>query len=143
MEKKKYTLMLVDDEDIILNALKGAFEDDYNIITAVSGEEALSKIAKEQFEIIICDMRMPGIQGYDVLKSVVAKDQSIRRILLTGFSDEKAAQAAIDLGKIHQYKSKPINLIELGALLKTELQQYEKDKDRDMDRDRGGQGQAA
>ncbi|MBF0314983.1 MAG: response regulator [Oligoflexia bacterium] len=128
MNDKKYTLMLVDDEDIILSALCGAFEDDYHIITAVSGEEALSKIVKEHFDIIICDMRMPGIQGYDVLKAVVEKDESIRRILLTGFSDEKAAQAAIEVGKIHQYKSKPINIIELGNLLKEELKQYELNK---------------
>ncbi|MBF0298661.1 MAG: response regulator [Oligoflexia bacterium] len=128
MEEKKYTLMLVDDEDIILNALSGAFEDEYNIITAVSGEEALTKIAKEHFDVIICDMRMPGIQGYDVLKAVVEKDESIRRILLTGFSDEKAANAAIELGKIHQYISKPINLRDLAALLKEELNHYSKSK---------------
>ncbi|MBF0360288.1 MAG: response regulator [Oligoflexia bacterium] len=125
---KRYTLMLVDDEDVIISALSGAFEDDYNIITAVSGEEALTKIAREQFDIIICDMRMPGIQGYEVLKAVVEKDESIRRILLTGFSDEKAAQAAVELGKIHQFKSKPINLIELSKLLKDELKIYEQSK---------------
>lgn len=120
--------MLVDDEDVILSALRGAFEDDYNIITAFSGEEALSKIAAVNFHAIICDMRMPGIQGYDVLKAVVEKDESIRRILLTGFSDEKAAKAAVELGKIHQYKSKPINLLELIALVRDELNLYDKSK---------------
>mgnify|MGYP006428863917 CR=1 FL=1 len=126
MSDEKYTIMLVDDEDDILFALEGALEDEYNIITANSGEEALIKIEEEDFELIICDMRMPGIQGYDVLKAVVEKDESVRRILLTGFSDLESAKAAINLGKIHQHESKPLDLDKLTKIIESELKEYEK-----------------
>ncbi|MBT3235792.1 MAG: response regulator [Bdellovibrionales bacterium] len=126
MDDEKYTIMLVDDEDDILLALEGALEDDYNIITANSGEEALLLIEEEDFELIICDMRMPGIQGYDVLKAVVEKDESVRRILLTGYSDIESAQAAITLGKIHQHESKPINIPKLTAIIESELREHQK-----------------
>ena len=125
MSKKKYTIMIVDDEPMIVAALHDALMDDYTVITALSGEEALAKMA-EHFDLIICDMRMPGIQGYDVFKAVVAKSDLIPRILLTGYADLEAARAAINVGKIHRYESKPVNLAGLKKMVAAELARYSK-----------------
>ncbi|MGK5086877.1 response regulator [Bdellovibrionota bacterium FG-2] len=123
MTEKKYTIMIVDDEADIIEGLTDALSDDYNVISALSGEEALQKM-EEHFDLIICDMRMPGIQGYDVLKAVVKKDERIPKILLTGYADLEAAKAAVNAGKIQRYESKPLNIATLKKIVKEELERY-------------------
>jgi response regulator RpfG family c-di-GMP phosphodiesterase len=79
----------VDDERQILNSLKRTFAGSgYEVCLAESGEEALSILAHKVTDLVITDVRMPGMNGYQLLKEIRAKYLSIIRVVLSGYSDE-------------------------------------------------------
>ena len=105
---KPATLLFIDDEANILSALKRLFRPlGYTILTAESGAEALALLEKEQVDLLICDMRMPAMNGAEVLEQVRAKWPETVRILLTGYSDLDSTIAAINRGEIYRYIAKP------------------------------------
>ncbi len=125
--------MLVDDDTDLLGALRDALDDEYEIVTCSSGEEAvrrleLVKTKVTKLDAVICDMRMPGLQGTDVLKEVIKCNELMPRILLTGFTDLEAAKAAVNEGRIHHYESKPVEMTTLKQVLSKELALYEERK---------------
>jgi response regulator RpfG family c-di-GMP phosphodiesterase len=102
------TLLFIDDEANILAALKRLFRPlGYTILTAENGLEALALLEKEPVDLLICDMRMPVMNGAEVLEQVRAKWPGVVRILLTGYSDLDSTIAAINRGEIYRYIAKP------------------------------------
>jgi response regulator RpfG family c-di-GMP phosphodiesterase len=104
----KSTLLFIDDEANILAALKRLFKPlGYNVLTAESGTEAFALLEKENVDLVICDMRMPQMDGAEMLEQIRARWPDTVRILLTGYSDIKSTIAAINRGEIYRYVSKP------------------------------------
>jgi len=102
------TLLFIDDEANILAALKRLFRPlGYTILTAESGAEALALLEKESVDLMICDMRMPAMNGAEVLEQAHAKWPDMVRILLTGYADIDTTVAAINRGEIYRYIAKP------------------------------------
>lgn len=86
---KNESILFVDDEIQILNSLKRVFSGSgFITYTAKSGDEALSILAKETIDLVITDVRMPGMNGYELLKEVKAKYPSTIRMVLSGYTDE-------------------------------------------------------
>jgi putative nucleotidyltransferase with HDIG domain len=107
-------LLFVDDEPGILSAMKRVFRGaGYEIFTAGSGAEALALLETQPVDLIISDMRMPEMDGAQLLEKVFSRWPEIKRILLTGYSDASATIAAINKGKIWRYISKPWDDAEL------------------------------
>jgi len=103
-----FTLLCVDDEANILSSLKRLFRPaGYRVLTAASGEEALALMEKEAVDLIISDMRMPGMNGAQVLAAARARWPGTVRILLTGYADMGSTVEAINSGQLHRYISKP------------------------------------
>ena len=101
-------LLFVDDEENILNALRRLFRPlAYKIFTAGSGAEALALLEREPVDLIISDMRMPQMDGAQLLEQVRAKWPDTLRILLTGYADVSSTIAAINKGEIYRYIAKP------------------------------------
>lgn len=101
-------LLLVDDEANILNALRRLLRPlGYEITLAGSGEEALALLDEARPDLVISDMRMPGMQGAQLLAAVRERDPSIMRVLLTGYAEVASAVAAINEGGVYRYISKP------------------------------------
>ncbi|SHI27728.1 HDOD domain-containing protein [Desulfosporosinus lacus] len=87
MDKKN--ILLVDDETNILRSLKRALAGSpYQVYTAESGEEALNLFSSQDIDLLITDIRMPGMTGYQLLKEVKAKYPSVIRLVLSGYPDE-------------------------------------------------------
>jgi response regulator RpfG family c-di-GMP phosphodiesterase len=104
------TLLLVDDEPSVLSALRRLFRTPgYTTLLATSGAEALTLLREHAVDLVISDMRMPGMDGTTLLEAVRLHDPAIVRILLTGYSDISSTIAAINRGAIHRYFSKPWN----------------------------------
>ncbi|WP_435628540.1 HD domain-containing phosphohydrolase [Candidatus Ferrigenium straubiae] len=104
----KPTLLLIDDEANILAALKRLFRPlGYNVLTAESGAEAFALLEKENIDLVICDMRMPQMDGAEMLEQIRIKWPDVLRILLTGYADMASTIAAINRGEIYRYVSKP------------------------------------
>jgi len=105
--------LVVDDEPDVVDQVKELFEmRNYGVVTATSGEKALELIKKENPNIIILDIRMPGITGMDVLREVRKNYPKIRVIMLTGVEDDTTRQMAMGLGA-SGYLTKPYSYSEL------------------------------
>ncbi len=101
-------LLLVDDEPSVLSALRRLFRmHGYRILQATGGEDGLAILKDEAVDLVISDMRMPGMDGARFLQAVREHDPSIVRILLTGYADIGSTIAAINGGEIHRYIAKP------------------------------------
>ena len=107
-------LLCVDDEPNILSALRRVFRGQpYVVETAASGAEALERLAQAPCDGVISDMRMPGMDGAELLERVRQRWPETVRILLTGFADITSTIAAINQGEIFRYLAKPWNEAEL------------------------------
>jgi len=117
------TVLLVDDEANILSSLKRLLRPEgYRLLTAESGDEALKVLETEAVDLVVSDMRMPGMTGAQLLEAVCQRYPDTVRILLTGYADISSTIDAINLGQIYRYVAKPWNDNELRLLLRDALE---------------------
>lgn len=118
-------ILIVDDEAQILKSLTRVFFDtDYEIYTAESGIEALKILENAEVDLVISDMRMPLMDGYELLSKIKEKYPSIIRIILSGYAEEASIFKAILHNAAKFYILKPWsneNLLEyIGQIFETE-----------------------
>ena len=114
-------ILTIDDEENIRNGLAADFEmDGYNVKTAADGKSGLEFIAKGDIDLVITDLRMPGISGEDVLRKVTTETPGIPVIVLTGHGSIDAAVDAMRNGA-YDFMTKPLNLDQLGLVVKRAL----------------------
>lgn len=115
--------LVVDDEPDVVDQVKDLFElRNYTVITATSGEKALELVKKESPNIIILDIRMPGVTGMDVLKEVKKTYPKTRVIMLTGVEDDATKNMALGLGA-SGYLTKPYSYSELLEMSRKLIQE--------------------
>lgn len=113
-----WTVLCVDDEPNILAALKRTLRGGgFGVVTAGGGEQALEILGKLPVDIVVSDMRMPGLDGSQLLEQVRERWPQVIRILLTGHADQDSTVAAINRGRIFRYLSKPWDERDLLAAL--------------------------
>jgi DNA-binding NtrC family response regulator len=119
----KDKILIVDDEKIVRESLFHWFEEDgYCVDTAEDGEAALKKFDKDKFDLILADMKMPGISGLDLLKKVKEIDKDTIVILITAFASVPSAITALKDGA-YDYVTKPVDPDELAHIVKKALEQ--------------------
>lgn len=102
-------ILIVDDEEDILKYLNILLtEKGFRVKTASGGEEAIQILKSEPFEIIITDIRMPEMNGLDVMQQAKAIDEDIQVLILTGFATFKDAISALRNGGASDYLIKPL-----------------------------------
>jgi response regulator RpfG family c-di-GMP phosphodiesterase len=117
------TILCVDDEPNILSALRRLFRGSgYKVLTAEGGAAALALLEQEPVDLIISDMRMPYMDGAQLLEQVCARWPHTTRLLLTGYADVSSTIAAINLGKIQRYITKPWNDEEMLLIVREALE---------------------
>lgn len=126
-------ILFVDDESQILRSITRLFMDtEYEVLTAGSGAEALDLLEVEQVDIIVSDMKMPKMTGYQLLNEVKKRFPNIVRIILSGFSDERIVFDALQKNIAKLYILKPwenavlINTIEKVFQIENVLRNNEK-----------------
>ena len=129
MSNNKITILYVDDELNNLVAFKAVFRIKYNILTAISGEDAIKILRANIVHIIITDQRMPQMTGVEFLESILEEFPDPTRILLTGYTDMNAVIDAINKGKIFHYLTKPWNEDELGITINRAYDVYKQKMD--------------
>jgi DNA-binding NtrC family response regulator len=106
-------VMLVDDEVEFLETLiKRMKKRDVDITGVKSGEEALSALDQNQVDVVILDVRMPGMDGIEALKEIKRRHPLIEVIMLTGHASVEVAVQGMELGAF-DYLMKPIDIDEL------------------------------
>lgn len=129
---KRHTVMLVDDEESILNSLRRLLRaKPYDLLLATSGAQALSLFEQHSIDLIICDARMPFMDGPTLLREVHKRDPECMNILLTGYADMSMITQALNDGYIFRYISKPWNDDELQLSLDQALEVQRVLRDRD------------
>jgi len=118
-------ILCVDDEPNILEAYQRSLRKQFRIETASGGEQGLEAIAKNgPFAVIVADMRMPGMDGVQLLTKVREKAPDTVRIMLTGNADQRTAIDAVNEGWIFRFLTKPCSPEILGKALAAGIEQY-------------------
>ena len=126
-----WTLLAVDDEPSILASLRRLFRaTGWRLLTAGRAKEALAILATEPVDAVLSDMRMPDMDGVQLLERVNQGWPRTARLLLTGQADLDSTISAINRGRLHRYITKPWNDDELLLTLRqvAQTQQLEDDK---------------
>ena len=116
-------ILVVDDERIVCESCQRILEDDgYEVEVALSGQEAFEKMKENPFDIVITDLKMPTIDGMDVLKHCRKEYPEAVIIMITGFSTVETAVGAMKLGAF-DYIPKPFNPDEVSIVVKKALKE--------------------
>jgi len=116
--KNKIKLLFVDDDKTFSKVMKKELTRmGYSVVCADCGEKAIDTFKKRNFEVIILDIKMPGIGGLNTLKGVKEIDPEVEVIMLTGRATIESAVESMKIGA-YDYITKPCRLSELDILLK-------------------------
>jgi len=123
MEKE---ILVVDDEELITKSLLRLLsKEGYNTTVVKSGKEAIDDVKKSDFDLIICDVRMPEMDGIETIKEIrthlkKTNKKQIPEILITGYADKEKYEAALDL-KIADYLYKPFDTTDFLKIVKRNI----------------------
>lgn len=118
-------ILVVDDEEGILQLLDENLSDDgFDVISANNGASALAKIYQEQPDIVLLDLNIPELNGYQVLREIrdAETTKNLPVILLTGVSPTEGEKVAVELGANH-YVTKPCKLSSLRAVIRVAMRE--------------------
>jgi DNA-binding NtrC family response regulator len=114
----KIRMLIVDDDKEIRNILSIFLSEDEGCIidTAGTGEEALSKHINSPYDIVITDINMPGISGFDLIKKIKGREDIVEFIIITGYASVDTAIDAVRIGAF-DYVVKPFKFDELKIVI--------------------------
>lgn len=115
-------VLYVDDEPTNLLVFEAAYEDDFEVFTALSASAALGILEAEPIDLVITDQRMPGMTGVELLERLDNDQSDHVRMILTGYSDIDSLIRAINTGRLDQYVTKPYDVESLRVTMKRALE---------------------
>ena len=119
-------ILVVDDEIETCNLLSEFLSrKKYDVSIAMSGQEAISRIESNKPKVVLLDIRMPGMNGMEVLRRVKEMDKDIDVIMITAVNEDEIGKKAIKLGA-SDYITKPLSLnyLETAVLLKLFMREH-------------------
>lgn len=118
-------ILVVDDDANLLAGLRRLLGQRFAVVTAEGGIEALGRTQNEgPFAVVVCDMRMPGMDGVEVLRRMQEVAPHTVRIMLTGNADQKTAVEAVNGGQIFRFFNKPCAMATLAEGIEAGIRQY-------------------
>ncbi|HEY6784465.1 MAG TPA: HD domain-containing phosphohydrolase [Gemmatimonadales bacterium] len=119
------TVLVVDDEEPIRTALKKFLQQQqFDVLTAASGEEALTALRRHKLTLMLCDIRMPGTSGVDLVPQALEIEPDLAILMLTAVNDATSAALCMQRGAM-DYLTKPIELADLGRAIQRALKRRE------------------
>ena len=120
MSEGKETILVVDDEEYSRKLLQRVLEEaDYGVITASTGNEALDKALSNDVSLVLLDIKMPGMDGFQTLQ-LIREKSNIPVIMVTGIGESASLNTSLGLGA-DDYIRKPFRTVELLARIKAKL----------------------
>ncbi|GAH53781.1 unnamed protein product, partial [marine sediment metagenome] len=118
-------ILLVDDESHVLELLSVALEDEgYRILTANNGRKALDQLKKEEPQVVLLDIRMPDLDGVEVLRQIKEINKATSVIMMTAYGAMDTVVKAMQLGA-YDYLTKPLDLKKVKVLIRRALEAQE------------------
>lgn len=115
-------VLFVDDEQRVLNSMRGMFRRDFDLFLTTDGASAVKIAAVNPIDVIVADQRMPGMSGIEVLDIIKRLSPNTIRILLTGYADPSAIEGSINRGEVFRFLNKPCPPRELRETLELAIQ---------------------
>jgi DNA-binding response OmpR family regulator len=122
-EKQNKTILIVDDSSTNNLLFQSIFEENgFDVIVSTSGKAGLSALDKNKADLVLLDVMMPGLDGFDVLKTIKEdkKNQSLPVLMLTAKKDSESMKKALDMGAA-DYLIKPVGIKEIVEKIKKVL----------------------
>lgn len=117
MEKVKGRILVLDDEQIVLESVSRVLDgENYQVSTCRKGEEAIDALKGGRYDILITDMKMPGMDGLQAMEALAEVDPDLSMIMLTGYATIDSAVQAMKLGAV-DYIKKPFTPEQLSELV--------------------------
>jgi len=118
-------ILLVDDEANVLEGLRRTLRPFFDVALANGPDEALKLVATEgPYEVVVSDLRMPGMDGIALLCQIRKASPQTVRVLLTGYGDMNAIIAAVNEGNVFRFLSKPCPPWALTRALEDSVREY-------------------
>ena len=114
-------ILIIDDDQSLLESYTVLLEDEFQVSTAESGESGLDLLRHEDVHLVLLDVRLPGIDGIEVLRRIKALDENVDVIMITAVKNVRVAVEAIKLGA-YDYIVKPFEIDEILSLLRRTLE---------------------
>jgi DNA-binding NtrC family response regulator len=114
-------ILVVDDELGVRESFQAVLEDDYEVVDAPDGPRAIEIVGSRQVDVVLLDIKLPGMEGIEVLERIKAQDEQIEVILVTAVKTVRTAVAAIKLGA-YDYLTKPFDVDEILSLVRRALE---------------------
>jgi len=110
----KSNIIIVDDEKSILSSLKRELIDEpYDLFFASNGQEALKILSERPFKVILSDVNMPGMDGFELLEKVKKLYPDIISVIFSGLSDVNLILSIVNARQIERYLMKPWSIIDV------------------------------
>jgi DNA-binding NtrC family response regulator len=119
------TILAIDDESLVRNAYQYALEGkDYRLLLAENGEQGLAIARENRPDLVFLDLKMPGIDGVETLRRLMASDPQLNVYIVTGFQQEymDSLKAAMDEGLKFEVAAKPLNAEQIGMIASIALE---------------------
>jgi putative nucleotidyltransferase with HDIG domain len=118
-------ILVVDDEEPIRNALKKFLtQQQFEVYSASTGDEALQQLRRHRVALMLCDIRMPGTSGVDLVPQAIEIEPDLAILMLTAVNDATSAALCMQRGAM-DYLTKPIELADLGRAVQRALRRRE------------------
>jgi len=111
------TILVVDDEIGPRESLRAILKPDYQVVVATEGEQAIRAVEQQPIDVVLLDLRMPGLSGVQVLEKIKALDPSIEVIVVTGYASYDTVLEGLRLHAF-DYIPKPFNVLHLRETVK-------------------------
>ena len=114
-------ILIIDDDKSLLESYTVLLEDEFQVSTAESGERGLDLLRHEDVHLVLLDVRLPDMNGIEVLRRIKALDENVDVIMITAVKDVRVAVEAIKLGA-YDYLEKPFEIDDVLSLLRRTLE---------------------
>jgi two-component system, NtrC family, response regulator AtoC len=117
----RHRILIVDDDKLMKKPLKQILSGKYHVTTAGSGEEALVKFREQPVDLMLLDVRLPGMDGIETLKAVREMDKDILVIMMTAYEDVRTVITVMKMG-VFDYLVKPFDMDEIEIIVERALE---------------------
>ncbi len=120
MSEIREAILVVDDDRGILESFDAMFGEDYPLVLMDSGLEALARLTKERFRLLFLDIKMPGMNGLDLLRWMREQNLETEVVIVTALPQASYEELARQYG-VYRYVKKPFDVDEMEDIAKTVL----------------------